>query len=333
MSAFPLSAPDEADTTDRPGLQTGRTSEGEDIVSNGKTGDARISICVPVWRDSADALLSTLTRMKGADQCTLLIFDDGSHDPYLLRQLTRQILRFPGPARLIASPRNSGRSHARNRLCDLAETEWILFLDADMQPDDEAFLDRYLDAIDALAGPALVAGGFSLKHARPTHKTRLHAAQSQASECVPASVRAQSPGRFVFTSNVLVHRDILSTISFDPGFQGWGWEDVDWGLRVAEQFPVDHIDNTATHLGLDHEAKLIRKYTQSTDNFLRLIDRHPDQMKQTALYRAAKRLSVIPGLSVLSAILRRLARSRWLPMRVRLLSLKLFRAAIYGARL
>ncbi|MEL6827392.1 MAG: glycosyltransferase [Pseudomonadota bacterium] len=333
MSAFPLSAPDEAVVTDLPGLETGRTSAGEDVVSNSKSGEALISICVPVWRDSADALLSTLSRMKGAEQCTLLLFDDGSHDPYLLRQLTRQILRYPGPARLIASPRNSGRSHARNRLFELAETEWILFLDADMQPDDETFLDRYLDAIDALAEPAIVAGGFSLKHARPTRKTRLHAAQSRASECVPASIRAQSPGRFVFTSNVLVHRQVLNTVSFDPGFQGWGWEDVDWGLRVAEQFPVDHIDNTATHLGLDHDAKLIKKYAQSTDNFLRLIDRHPDEMTKTALYRAAKRLSVLPGLSVLSGICRRLARSRWLPMRVRLLSLKLFRAAAYGMRL
>lgn len=292
-----------------------------------------MSICVPTWRDSADALLCRLTRLANAEQCTLLIFDDGSHDPALIRQLTRQIMRFPGPARLICAPKNCGRSHARNRLFELAEAQWILFLDADMQPDDEDFLNRYLDAIDAHEDPALIAGGFSLRHARPTQQTRLHAAQSRESECIAAGIRAEAPGRYVFSSNILVHRDVLAAVGFDPGFQGWGWEDVDWGLRVAEQFPVLHIDNTATHLGLDTDAKLIEKYEHSADNFLRLIERHPEEMSHSALYRASKRLSHIPGLRLFSRLFRTGAQSRIVPIRLRLLALKLFRASVYGARL
>ena len=333
MTAFPLPADRAADQIDQPVPIVGQTQVGEEVISNGKTGDAKLSICVPTWRDSADALLCSLPRMPGAEDCTLLIFDDGSHDPALLRQLTRQVMRFPGPARLISAPKNCGRSHARNRLFDLAETEWVLFLDADMQPDDSDFLNRYLDAVDAQDTAAIVAGGFSLRHARPTTETRLHAAQSQASECVPASRRAKAPGRYVFTSNILVHRQILETISFDPGFQGWGWEDVDWGLRVAAEFPILHIDNPATHLGLDEDAKLLDKYAGSVDNFLRLADRHPEEMSQTSLYKAAHGLSPIPGLMGLSKLCRVIATTKSLPIRLRLLSLKVFRAAIYGARL
>ena len=288
---------------------------------------------MPTWRDSADALLSSLTRMANADQCTLLIFDDGSHDPSLTRQLTRQIMRFPGPARLICAPKNCGRSHARNRLFDLAEAQWILFLDADMQPDDGDFLNRYLDAIDAHEAPALIAGGFSLQHVSPTQETRLHAAQSHASECIPASLRANAPGRYVFSSNILVHRNVLDAVSFDPGFQGWGWEDVDWGLRVSKQFPVLHIDNCATHLGLDTDAKLMEKYEHSADNFLRLFERHPEDIAQSSLYRVSKRLSYLPGLRVLSRLCRNLAQLRIAPIKLRLLALKLFRASIYGTRL
>ena len=311
----------------------GATDAGEDVISNGRSGDARISICIPTWRDSSDALLGSLVRMAGANQCTLLVFDDGSLDPALTKVLTRQIMRFPGPARLICAPRNCGRSHARNRLFALAEAKWVLFLDADMQPDDEDFLNRYLDAIDAESVPSLIAGGFSLRHVHPTDETKLHAAQSLASECLPASVRAEAPGRYVFTSNILVHREVLSDIAFDPGFQGWGWEDVDWGLRVAKHFSVIHIDNQATHLGLDSDEKLLNKYAQSVDNFLRLVDRHHDEMAQTSLYRAARRLGNLPGLGPFSRICRRLAGSQYLPLKVRLLALKLARASIYGARL
>ena len=317
----------------RDGYQTGQTEQGEEVVSNGKPGDARVSICVPTWRDGADALLCSLARMPGADQCTLSIFDDGSQDPALTRHLTRQILRYPGPARLICAPNNRGRSHARNRLFELAETDWILFLDADMQPDDDAFLNRYLAAIENQTAPGLVAGGFSLEHAHPTAQTRLHAAQSLASECVPAEVRAKAPGRYVFSSNILVHRDVLTAVSFDPAFTGWGWEDVNWGLRVAETFPVSHIDNCATHLGLEFDAKLIEKYANSADNFYRLVERHPEEMQATPLYRAAKRLSALWGVGVLKAATRRLPLMPFLPTKIRLLALKLFRACVYGTRL
>ena len=317
----------------REGFQTGFTDTGEEVVSNGKPGDVLISICIPTWRDGADALLCSLTRLPGAERCTLSVFDDGSQDPALTRHLTRQIMRFPGPARLICAPQNAGRSHARNRLFELADTDWILFLDADMQPDDTDFLTRYLAIIEAQAAPALVAGGFSLEHAHPTAQTRLHAAQSLASECVPAEARAQAPGRYVFSSNILVHRDVLAAVSFDPAFTGWGWEDVDWGLRVAAAFPVTHIDNCATHLGLDPDAALIEKYASSADNFYKLVKRHPEEMQATPLYRAAKRLSSLWGLGLLRSVSRHLALMQRLPIKVRLFALKLFRASVYGARL
>lgn len=314
-------------------LPIGTTAQGEDVFTNSKSGEARITICVPTWRDSADALLCSLSRLPGAEHCTLLIFDDGSLDSDLTSQLIRHTMRFPGPGRLISAPKNVGRSHARNRLKDLAESDWVLFLDADMQPDDETFLSNYLKAIETHAQPSLIAGGFSLKNIRPTDETRLHAAQSITSECVSAEVRNQSPGRYVFTSNILVHRHILDAIKFDPGFVGWGWEDVDWGLRVASDYPVHHIENTATHLGLDPDPKLIEKYAGSADNFARLVERHPQVMSATPLYRMAKTLRPLPGRSLLQSSALKLAQMKAAPIKARLFGLKLYRASVYGARL
>lgn len=311
-------------------IETGSTDHGEEIISNHKQGEARISICVPTWKDGADALFASLIRLPGAEKCTLLVYDDGSADSDLTRQLTRQIRRFPGPARLISAPTNSGRSQARNRLKALAESRWILFLDADMQPDDDAFLTRYLEAISGLTDPALLVGGVSLRHAVPTAETRLHAAQADASECLPADARARAPGRYVFTANLLVHRDILETVAFDPDFRGWGWEDVDWGLRVADRFEILHIDNPATHLGLDSDQALIAKYAGSAGNFHRLIAAHRTAMTGTRLYRLTRRLQRLPGRQLIRRWSCEVAQVRWLPIRLRLVALKLFRAAVYG---
>ncbi|MEO1641807.1 MAG: glycosyltransferase family A protein [Pseudomonadota bacterium] len=314
-------------------IPVGQTEAGEDVLSNGVSGEAALSICVPAFKDSADALLASLVRLEGAEQCTLLIFDDGSGDVELTRVLARQILRFPGPTRLITAPKNAGRSHARNRLIALAETDWILFLDADMRPDEEDFLTRYLEAAAGADAPALIPGGFSLKYAHPTDETRLHAAQSLASECVTADVRAKEPGRYVFTSNILVHRDILEAVQFDDAFQGWGWEDVDWGLRVAADYPVKHIDNSATHLGLDSDEALMAKYGGSAANFALALERHPEALKRTPLYKVARTLSHLPGRGLLKALAGWMARRRVLPLKLRLFVLKLYRAAAYAEAL
>lgn len=325
-----MTLPDTPQDTPKALIPVGRTDAGEDVLSNGVDGQALISICVPTYMDSADALLASLVRLDGAAQCTLLVFDDGSGQPELTRLLAKQILRYPGPARLITAPENRGRAQARNRLTALAETDWTLFLDADMRPDYDNFLKRYLNAAEACDEPALIAGGFSLTHAVPTAETRLHAAQSAASECLPAGLRAKAPGRYVFTSNILVHSDILEAVRFDDAFSGWGWEDVDWGLRVAAEHPVHHIDNPATHLGLDSDETLMAKYGSSGENFARALDKHPEALKATPLYRAARSVSSLPGRGGVKALASRLARTRALPLKLRLFGLKLYRAAVYA---
>lgn len=308
----------------------------ENITANDQTGTPVLSICVPTWRDDAGALLASLTRLDGINTCEVLVYDDGSADPAVTASITASINAIPAPARLITAAKNHGRSHGRNRLEHHASAPWLLLLDADMLPDQDTFLSSYLARIDAQAdAPALIAGGFSLDQVEPNQAQALHAAQSRRSECLPATIRQREPGRYVFTSNILVHRDILKQVPFDDAFSGWGWEDVDWGLRVAERFTVGHIDNTATHLGLDETANLMRKYETSGANFARLISRHPEATRDMALLKAATRLKTLPGRSFAYRFSNLLARDPlgMTPMPVRLFALKLFRAAIYAEAL
>ena len=311
----------------------GRTDAGEAVLSNGVSGEASLTICVPCYHDDATPLVATLTRMPEAARTTLLIFDDGSGNAALTRKLARHVMGYPGPARLVTAPRNTGRAHARNRLLSLAETDWVLFIDADMRPDAEVFLNRYMAAIRRQDGPALIAGGFTLWQVMATRQTALHAAQSAKSECLPATAREKAPGRFVFTSNIVVHKAVLDTVGFDNGFTGWGWEDVDWGLRVAERFPVTHIDNTATHLGLDDTDTLLNKFGESGANFKRLADRHPEAVSQMRLWKMARVCARLPLRGALTPLSRIIAATHWRPIRLRLTALKLYRAFRYGEHL
>ena len=108
----------------------------EKSFSNGMHGSVSMTICVPTFKQVPNAMIDMLAKMKGAHDCALLIFDDGSADGTLTAQIEQSLLKYPGPAQLITALQNAGRSHARNRLEQAAHTNWILFLDADMLPDN-----------------------------------------------------------------------------------------------------------------------------------------------------------------------------------------------------
>jgi len=294
-----------------------------------------LSVCIPTWKDSAAPLLTALAKLTDNLNCEVLVYDDGSNDGDMTAKIIQSLASINAPARLITATQNHGRSHARNRLMAHARSEWLLLLDADMLPDHERFLHQYLAAIHEDPKPGLVAGGFSLEQVTPTPKQRLHAAQSQTSECLSAAERARQPGLHVFTSNILVHRAVLDHVKFDEAYTGWGWEDVDWGLRVAAAFPVRHIDNTATHLGLDETASLMRKYAGSGANFARLASNHPEDVSSMTLYKVSKKLKAIPARGLLRRLAGTLASDRlgFMPMKLRLFGLKLFRAATYAETL
>ncbi|MAK62232.1 MAG: family 2 glycosyl transferase [Ponticaulis sp.] len=306
----------------------------ETLLSNArwKRVVPKLSILIPTYRDSADLLIQTLSHCHASKEVEIIVFDDGTNDEELTANLASAVKGFRGAAALVSSAENKGRAEGRNRLQTLARSDWLLFLDADMLPDDADFITRYLDQMAETDSPLMVVGGFSLKLAEPSSRTDLHWAQSEASECVPAETRQESPGRYVFTSNVLVHRDIMMVVPFDPDFKGWGWEDVDWGIRVSKRFPVLHIDNTATHLGLDPAKVLLRKYRASGDNFWLALNRHPEELEKSSLGRLARLFSRLPGIGLARPVLYGVAACPgWLmPLALRLLALKLYRAAVYG---
>lgn len=306
-----------------------KTDIDEAVMTTGRYLTPTCAIAIPVYKHNPAALLDALADCDGANRAHLIVYDDGSADDSLTNVLTEQMSNWTGKATLVTSKTNLGRSHARNRLVAHCDTEWLLFIDADMLPDSKSFLTDYLIEVERADGPALIAGGFSLKQVSPNRAQQLHAAQSRASECLSANERSQHPGRYVFTSNIMVHRAVLKSVDFDDGFSGWGWEDTDWGLRVAKRFPVIHIDNTATHMGLDNTADLLRKYGSSGANFARMVSRNPDDAKSMTLTKAARQLAHLPGRSLIRRGSKAIASSS-LPASLRLKALKMYRAAAYA---
>lgn len=290
-----------------------------------------LSVLIPFFRHDPCELLGLLDEEAGSvgRSVEVVLLDDGSGDAALTARVETAVRAAALPCRLVTLRANQGRSRGRNRLAAAARAGSFLFLDSDMRPDHRRFLQTWADLV-AGEDPAVAFGGFSLLQAPDEPRFSVHRALAAKSECVAYTDRARQPEKYVYTSNLLVRRDVFAAEAFDAAFTGWGWEDVEWAMRVARRFRVVHLDNPATHMGLDTVEALAAKYEQSAPNFARVVARHPDIVSGYPSYRAARLLKRLPGLDRVRPLFKRAALTRVLPAGARAFSLRLYRAALYA---
>ncbi|MEZ5970999.1 MAG: glycosyltransferase family A protein [Hyphomonadaceae bacterium] len=302
------------------------------IIVRDRTHNTRLSVLTPFYRYDPSVMLKRFAEAPGGVEFVLL--DDGSASAELVANVMSAAAVTGAPARIIVSEQNLGRAKARNRLIAEAQGDYVLFLDADMLPDTRSFLTIWLGIIRTQA-PRVAFGGLSLAHAQATPETALHFALFGSSDCQPACRRARRPAQATASSNLLVERAFLLDHPFDDLFTGWGFEDVDWALDVINSEEIMHVDNPATHAGLDDVATLMRKSAEAGPNFGRLARKHPLQVKRFAAHRIARALRAVPARSVQQRVYGWLARDpRGIaPMRIRCAAFKLLRATHYAEHL
>jgi len=287
-----------------------------------------LSVLIPFFRDDPVRLLTALDGATAVG-VEVIVLDDGSGDADLAARVAQAVGAMALPARFVRLSTNEGRSKGRNRLAGHARGGHMLFLDADMLPDHANFLSDWL-ALVAGRNPAVAFGGFSLDQTPKTREHALHRAMALKSDCLGAALRAEAPEKHVFTSNLLVRRDVFEAIGFDEAFTGWGWEDVEWAMRVAREYPIVHVDIPASHLGLDTAATIARKYEQSAANFARVVSGHRSVVETYPSYRVARLLKRVPLKGLWGPALKAFAVADLAPLPARDLAMRLYRAALYA---
>jgi glycosyltransferase involved in cell wall biosynthesis len=294
-----------------------------------QTRAPRLSVLTPFHKHDPSALLQ---RMAPASRdIEFVLLDDGSASAELLSNVVKAAEALKTSVRIVIWARNRGRAAGRNRLIEEARGEYVLFLDADLIPDQSDFLHRWLTTIRN-ERPLVAFGGLSLEQAEETPDTALHFNLFGRSDCAPARLRARAAAQSTAASNLLARRDFLLATPFDDGFTGWGFEDTDWALTAARHTLIQHIDNPVTHAGLDTIPTLMRKSAEAGPNFARLVAKHPKAVRRFAAYRAARTVRPVRGLRSAFAWFAR-DPLRATPMPVRRAAFKLYRASHFAEHL
>jgi glycosyltransferase involved in cell wall biosynthesis len=113
------------------------TTAAETLVDNAGWAPASptLSVLIPFYRDDPRRLLDALNRQADGG-VEVVLLDDGGVEPALSADVAAHVLTLSIPLRLISLSANEGRSKGRNRLARHARAQSLLFLDADMLPDD-----------------------------------------------------------------------------------------------------------------------------------------------------------------------------------------------------
>lgn len=289
----------------------------------------QLSVLVPFYKDDATSLLRDLDTQIIGRPIEVLFYDDGTKDTELTTSMTRAVNAAKGSVTLISNTDNQGRSAARNALFEAAKADWVLFLDADMRPSRDAFLETYISLINS-CGAEIIFGGFEVEAQQEDADRDVHRALSEISDCLTLDERQAGGPQYVASSNLCVRRDVLETEPFDSGFTGWGWEDSEWAARVSKRFTLVHVDNPAVHLGLETTETLLKRFSTSGQNYLRFTQAHPELAERLPLFNISKSLGRLPGQSLMRPVLKLCVKMHILPMRARLAALKLWRASHYA---
>jgi glycosyltransferase involved in cell wall biosynthesis len=272
----------------------------------------RLTVLIPVYNWDVSALLLRIIEEADAhnlsERIKVFVLDDGSSDQVILAGNDVFFSGYQRPyleyTRLVS---NVGRSAVRNLLAAKGNGDFLLFLDCDVFPDGERFLREYLERADANDFD-VVCGGVS-------YQTRImnepeydyHAYLGNRKEVKPASERNKAPWRHILTSNIMVRRSVFQRIPFDERFTGYGYEDIEWGVRLAETYRILHIDNTVSHLGLVSKAKAYEKMCNSVSNYLLLKELCPQAFAASAISKLVKVFTGcnVPWLNLLDRGLKR----------------------------
>ncbi len=299
-----------------------------------KTAKPALSVLIPYYHDDPADLLRALAAQAQEQSAgvEILIYDDGTNDKMVNDNLVEIANKSDAPISLYFAKDNHGRAHARNALKENARAAWALFLDADMLPTTDNFITGYLAEI-AKGDTDILFGGFTVPAIKQSAETELHRAFSHTSDCLSAEERTKNGPQYVCSSNLCVRTSVLDAQPFDTEFVGWGWEDSEWAARVASAYRLKHVDLPALHLGLENTETLLKRFKDSGANYVRFTNKHPELAKTLTLYKMSRKLKRLPGQALMRPLLAFTVRRNFMPTKLRLLALKLWRASWYAKAL
>lgn len=229
-----------------------------------------LSVLIPIYNFDIRSLVKELSRQASLLEIPveILCVDDKSTVDFL--QTNKEVSSIPF-VRYIEENINRGRSAIRNHLANLAQYDYLIFLDCDSEIVSPSFLTNYISEPDY---PVKI-GGTAYSSDAPSEKEYfLHWLNGSQREVKTAAERMLKPYRSLTLNNIYIEKDLYQNILLDEKITGYGHEDTKFGFDLMNmKIEILHIDNPVRHIGLNNNENFISKTRESVQNLYQISQR------------------------------------------------------------
>lgn len=246
-----------------------------------------LSILIPIYNYNAFPLVQELHKQCAESNIDfeIICIDDAS----ILYVEANTAVTTLSHCKLIILQKNIGRSQIRNLLASQSQHDWLLFLDCDTYPTDDAFIAKYLNCIIA-GGHHVFFGGLAYAKNKPKTNQLLRWVYGKSREEIPLKIRKKNPYQTALVSNVTIHKTIFETITFHENIKNYGYEDYFFIQELKMNLiPVLPIENPVLHLNLETSVVYLQK-TKTALETLFQISKKNNTTINTPLIKTYKEL-------------------------------------------
>lgn len=217
----------------------------------------------PVW-ELVENLHSQASKLN--EDIEILIYEDGSdrflQDNEKISSLENVFYR--------QNKTNIGRTALRTLLAKEAKNEFLLFLDSDVLPKNQDFIQRYLDLIPT--APDVAFGGIAYDELPPRKDKILRWKYGRKREAKSVEMRKKSPF-FIISQNLFIRKKVFLKAN-DLNENLYGLDNY-FSFRLKQlDAVVVHIHNPVIHRGLESSEVFLSKALEAVKTTVLLENRN-----------------------------------------------------------
>ncbi len=227
-----------------------------------------LSVLITTYNWSSFFLIKRLHQQLEKAQITfeIICIDDASKSEL---NKENEAINFLSNCNFKSLDKNIGRSALRNLLVSKSKYNWLLFLDGDVLPTSNTFIQKYITEIQQVKISVFLGG---IRYRDVDNKNSLRWKLGRKGEERLAIIRNENPYNYFFTGNFLIKKELFNSVKFDEKLTQYGYEDLLFAKELEQQnIPIKHIDNPVFHLGIDDNKTFVIKTKQALENLSLLL--------------------------------------------------------------
>ncbi|GAA3610862.1 glycosyltransferase [Flavivirga amylovorans] len=228
-----------------------------------------LSILIPVYNYNISNLIFEIHKqaINANIKFEIICYDDNSEKHISENKSAIDSLNYSS---IIISKENIGRTDARQLLSNKAAYDWLLFLDADVIPKSDNFIQHYIEKTNSIYD--VIYGGFAYNKEKPSNDAILRWKYGKTFEEIDAKKRNLTPYQLIISANFFIRKSVFEEINSKINKKSYGLDNYFAALLKQNNFRVLHVNNEVYHHGLESSILYLKKVEECIITLLWLYD-------------------------------------------------------------